>query len=183
MKRTLLIAAMAAFTLAQASFSHAAGADDEKKVLVQRVLPLFHIEDSAIMVVQRQGADAMRQANTALQGRLTAEKQDATMKSIAVDVQKYIDEATPIARANAIKLKAPTVAPMLMEHFSAEELRQLVAFLESPVKKKFEALLPEMQRTYGEKVAEASRGAIDPKIKTMTTEVATKMRAAVMVSQ
>ena len=51
------------------------------------------------------------------------------------------------------------------------------------MKKKFEALLPEMQRTYGEKGAEASRGAIDPKIKTMTTEVATKMRAAVMVSQ
>ncbi len=183
MKRTLLIAAMAAFTLAHASFSHAAGADDEKKALVQHVLPLFHIEDSPIMLVQRQGADAMRQANTALQGRLTHEKQEATMKSIAVDVQKYIDEATPIARANALKLKEPTVAPILMANFSAEELRQLVAFLDSPVKKKFEALLPTIEKTYGEKVADASRAAIDPKIKTLTTEVATKMRAAVMLSQ
>jgi hypothetical protein len=183
MKRTLLIAAMAAFTLAHAPFSHAAGADDEKKALVQHILPLFHIEDSAIMVVQRQGAEAMRQAQTALQGRLTAEKQEATMKAIAVDVQKYMDEATPIARTNALKLKEPTVAPMLMENFSAEELRQLVMFLESPVKKKFEALLPTIQKTYGDKVAEASRGAIDPKIDVMTRGVATKMRAAVMGSQ
>lgn len=183
MKRTLLIAAMAAFTIIHVPLSHAAGPDDEKKVLVQRVLPLFHIEDTAIIAVQRQGAEAMRQANTALQGRLTAEKQDATMKSISLDVQKYIDEATPIARANALKLKEPTVAPMLMENFSAEELRQLVVFLESPVKKKFEALLPTIQKTYGDKVAEASRGAIDPKIDAMTRSVGTKMRAAVMVSQ
>jgi hypothetical protein len=183
MKRTLLIAAMAAFTLAHAPLGHAAGADDEKKVLVQRVLPLFHIEDAPVITVQQQGAEALRQANTALQGRLTGEKQTATMKSIAVDVQKYIDEATPIARNNALKLKEPTVAPILMENFTAEELRQLVAFFESPVKKKFEALLPTIQKTYGEKVAEASRGAIDPKIKTMSNDVATKMRAAVMTSQ
>lgn len=183
MKRTLLIAAMAAFTLAHFPVAHAAGPDDEKKALVQRILPLFHIEESAIQMVQRPATNAMTQSNAALQGRLTAEKQAATMKSISVDVQKYIDEATPIARNAALQLKEPTIAPLLMQNFSAEELRQLLAFLESPVKKKFESLLPTFQKAFGEKVAESSRGAIDPKIQKLTQDVATKLRAATMVAQ
>lgn len=180
MKRTLLIAAMAVFTLTHVPFAQAVTPEEEKKALVQRVLPLWLIEESAITMVQRPATNALTQANAGLQGRLTAEKQAATMKSISEDVQKYVDAATPIAKSNAMRLKEPTLAPLLMQNFSAEELRQLIAFLESPVKKKFEALVPQFTKTYGEKVAESSRAAIDPLLATMSKEVGLKMRASTM---
>ena len=42
-----------------------------------------------------------------------------------------------------------TVAPLLAERFSEDELRQIIAILESPVKRKFEDMIPEMQKTLG----------------------------------
>ncbi len=160
--------------------SAAAQAADDKQKLVQRALALWHVEDTAVVMVQRPALDAMQQARIALQGRVSAQKQEATMKDIAVDVQKYVDEATPIVRANATRLKAPVIGPLLAQHFSEDELKQLIAFLESPVKKKFEQLVPQMERAYGEKLAAESRGAVDPKLQAMTQAVGLKLRAASM---
>src|SRR5436190_7891826 len=86
------------------SFAQQAMADEKEK-LVQKVLTLWHIEDEAVVMVQRPAADALQQSRIALQGRVTGAKQEATLKEIAVDVQKYIDEATPIVRDNALRVK------------------------------------------------------------------------------
>jgi hypothetical protein len=155
-------------------------AGTEKQKLVQHALSLWHVEETAIAMVQRPALDAMNQSRIALQGRVSAQKQEATLKDIATDVQKYVDEATPIVRDNATRLKAQVIGPLLEKNFSEEELRQLVAFLESPVKKKFEQLVPEMERAYGEKIAEQSRAQIDPKLQDMTKAVGLKLRAASM---
>ncbi|HJV62547.1 MAG TPA: DUF2059 domain-containing protein [Albitalea sp.] len=172
------------WTLALCTATGLAGAQqagaDKKQELVTRVLALWHVEDAAIMMVQRPAVDALQQARIALQGRVSGPKQEATLKDIATDVQKYIDEATPIARDNATRLKAPTLGPLLAQNFSEDELRQLIAILESPVKKKFEHLVPQLERSYGEKIAEQSRASIDPKLKTMTQAVGLKLRAATM---
>lgn len=169
---------IAASLLAGCALATHAQTSPEKQKLVDRVLNLWHVEDAAVVMIQRPAADAMQQANIALQGRVTAQKQQATMKEIAVDVQKYIDEATPIVRDNALRLKAPTIGPLLAQNFNDEELRQLIALLESPVKKKFEKLLPQFEKAYGEKIAAESRTAIDPKLQTMTKDVGLKLRSA-----
>jgi len=65
-----------------------------------------------------------------------------------------------------------------MQNFSDDELRQLIALLESPLKKKFEQLVPQFERAFGEKVAAESRAAIDPKLQAMTQAVGLKLRAA-----
>jgi hypothetical protein len=153
---------------------------DDKPKLVQRVIALWHLEDTAVVMVQRPAADAMQQARIALQGRVSAAKQEATLRDIATDLQKYIDEATPTVRDNAVRLKTPTLAPLLTQNFSDEELRQLIALLESPVKKKFESLVPQFERAFGERLATESRAAIDPKLQTMTQNVGLKLRAATM---
>ena len=102
------------------------------------------------------------------------------MRDIAADLQKYVDEATPIVRDNALRLKTPAVAPLLAQSFNDEELRQLIALLESPVKKKFEQMLPQFERAFGEKIAAESRTAIDPKLQAMTQSVGLKLRGATM---
>jgi hypothetical protein len=111
---------------------------------------------------------------------VSAAKQEATLKDITGDLQKYIDEATPIATENAKRVKAPTLTPLLMQNFNEDELRQLIGLLESPVKKKFEQLVPQFERAFGEKVAADSHTAIDPKLQEMTKAVGLKLRAASM---
>jgi len=174
MSKTLRHAVLA-IALVAAGAAHAA---DDKQQLVQRVLALWRLEDNAIAMVQRPALDALQQSRIALQGRVSAAKQEATLKEIAQDVQRYVDEATPIVRDNAARLKAPTVAPLLAEKFSDDELKQLIALLESPVKRKFEQLLPQFERAFGERLAAESRAAIDPKLQAMTREVGLKLRGA-----
>lgn len=167
--------------LAGTALAQSQGGDkpsEAKARLVERVLTLWHPEELAIVMVQRPAADALQQARIALQGRVSAEKRDATLKDMASDVQKYLDEATPVARENAKRAMATTVVPMLNQHFSEDELKQLITLLESPLKKKFEQLLPQMERALGEKVAQDSRAAIDPKLQAMTHAVGLKLRGA-----
>jgi hypothetical protein len=159
----------------------AAAVSPEKQKLIQRVLQLWHVEDVSVVMVQRPAANAMEQSRVALQARMVSQaKQDATLKDISKDVQKYVDEATPIARETALKLKEPVLAPLLAQNFSEEELRQVIALLESPVKKKFEQLVPQMEKAFGEQVAKAGAPAIDPKLKAMTESVGLKLRATAM---
>jgi hypothetical protein len=152
----------------------------EKQKLIDQVLALWPIEEVGIGMVQRPAVSAMEQARIALQGRVTADKQQAAMKAIGGDVQKYVDEATPIARDSALRLKKPVLAPLLAQNFSDEELRQLIVLLQSPVRKKFEQLVPQFEKAYGERIAADSHAQIDPKLKTLTESVGVKLRAAAM---
>jgi hypothetical protein len=155
-----------------------AQATDTRQALVDKLLTLWHVDDVAVVMVQRPAASAMEQARIALQGRVSAEKRDRTLKDISTDVQTYVDEATPLARQSAQRLLKPTLSPLLLQQFNDEELRQIIALLESPVKKKFEKLAPELERTLGEKVAQDSGPSINPKLQTMTQAVGLKLRAA-----
>lgn len=155
-----------------------AAANDKRQALVDKLLSLWRVEDVAVVMVQRPAASAMEQARIALQGRVSVEKRDRTLKDISSDVQTYVDQATPIARDSAQRLVRPTLSPLLLAQFSDEELGQIIALLESPVKKKFEKLVPELERALGEKVAEDSGAAINPKLQTMTQAVGLKLRAA-----
>lgn len=172
---TLVVTLCAASTLAKAQ---AGTGVDERQALAQRLLELWHVEEAALRMVQRPALDAMQQARIALQGRVSAQKQEAALKEIAGDVQKYFDETLPPVRDSALRLKPQVLAPLLVQSFSAEELRQLIALLESPVKKKFEKLVPQMERAFGEKVAEQNRATVDPKLQAMQQAVGLKLRTA-----
>ncbi|MCV2368115.1 DUF2059 domain-containing protein [Roseateles oligotrophus] len=180
MKTLYKITRLAALILSASLLCGAAQAQaaDARQALVDKLLTLWHVDDVAVVMVQRPAASAMEQARIALQGRVSAEKRDRTLKDISSDVQTYVDEATPLARQSAQRLLKPTLSPLLLQQFNDEELRQIIALLESPVKKKFEKLAPELERTLGEKVAEDSGAAINPKLQTMTQAVGLKLRAA-----
>lgn len=184
LRRTLSLSALAVTLSLSAIGAHAQAQGAEAKVseakarLIEHLLTVWHPEDVAIVMVQRPAADALQQARIALQGRVTPEKRDATIKDMATDVQKYIDEATPVVRDSAKRSLATSVVPMLQQNFSEDELKQLIVLMESPVKKKFESLLPQMERALGEKVAKESRAVIDPKLQALTQAVGLKLRGA-----
>ncbi|HZW23291.1 DUF2059 domain-containing protein, partial [Noviherbaspirillum sp.] len=123
--------------------------------------------------------DAVGQARAVIQGRVPTERRDAAMRDVAAEAKKFLDENSPVVRASAQKLVPTTVAPMLAEQFTEDELRQIIAILESPVKKKFEALVPDMQKALGEKVAADSRPTIDPKLNQFRERISARLRTAI----
>jgi len=181
-RRTLPSFALAAL-LACASLAHAQSApavDADKQKLIDQILTLWHPENTVVIAVQRPAAEAMEKSRIALQqARLPQPKVDAAMKDIATDVQKYVDTVTPLASSSAKKSLSTTVAPLLAQNFSVDELKQLLALLQSPVKSKFEKLIPQADQAVGRKVQDEAGPEINKNIQTMTQSVGTKLRIAV----
>ncbi|MDB5850277.1 MAG: hypothetical protein JWP29_4029, partial [Rhodoferax sp.] len=124
----------------------------------------------------------MQQVGPALQFRVAPEKREALGKDIQGDIKKYADETVPMLRERAVKLAPSIVGPLLEERFSEEELKQLVAFLESPVQKKLAQLNVDIQKGMSEKLVADTRGAIEPKYKAMEASVTQRVTQAISAS-
>jgi uncharacterized protein len=174
MKRLMITAALAFFaaaTLAQA---------ETKKDLVQKVLLLEQplIENISRSIVERPAAQLLQAAGQALQTQVPADKREAVGKSVQADVKKYVDEATPLLRERAIKLAPSTFGVALEEKFTEAELKQLIAWLESPVNKKFQQLGGEMQSNFVQKLAAEAAPLLDPKLQALQQKLRTTFSAA-----
>lgn len=169
--------------IAVTGFAHAAGAPQSvspaKQELIQRVLKLWHVEQVGEAMLETPVLEAVSQARAMLQGRATVERRDAAMKDISADAQKFLDDNKPAVRTQAQKHIPNTVAPILAEKFTEEELKQLIVFLESPVKKKFETLIPDMRKSLGEKLATETRPTIDPKLDDLRQRISSRIRTAI----
>lgn len=151
-----------------------------KLELAKRVAQLAHSDAIAMAMLQRPVADAMQQANAVLQGRVAAAKQEAALKDISAEAKKFLDENAPVVQKSADKFIPVTVVPLLAERFTEDELRQIISMLESPLKKKYEALLPEMEKALGQKVAGDVGPAIDPKLTDLKQRIGVRLRTAAM---
>lgn len=182
MFRSTLVTAVAAITMfvAGTAAAQTAQAPATKQELVQRVLQVWHVEDLGKAMLQARAAEAVGRASSLLEGRTTQEKREAAMKSIAADTKKFLEDTTPVVHDNAQKLVPVTVGSLLAERFNEEELRQLVAMLESPVKRKFEELVPEMQKSLGEKLAAESGPTVNAKLRELSERINDHLRVAVM---
>lgn len=187
----LAAAALAATFAAQAQTAPAAPAaaqaplpapDAEKQKIIDRILQVFHPENGVLQAVQRPALDAMQQSNIALQtAHVPPDRKEKTLKDISTDVQKYIDATTPVAVASAKKQTSPAVGPILAKNFTADELRQIDAMLESPLKARFEKLVPAMEDAVGKKVQAEIASQVNQNVKAMTEAVGTKLRVAATV--
>ena len=158
--------------------------DAEKQKVIDRILEVFHPEIGVLKAVQRPGLEAMQKSNIAMEtARVAPERREKALKDISTDVQKYLDTTTPIATASAKKYTNPSVGPILAKNFTLEELRQLAALLESPLKSRFEKLIPEMENAVGQKVQADIAPQVNQNVKVMTEAVGTKLRVAATVQQ
>ena len=162
--------------LALVSVAHAQSTP-AKKELVAKVLLLQRaaVEQTGQALVERPAAQLMQQAGVALQSRVAADKRDAVAKDIQSDVKKYIDEAGPVVRERALKLAPSTVGAVLEEKFSEEELKQLIAIMESPVNRKFLQLGGEMEKALVEKVVADTQALIQPKVKALEQSMSKRL--------
>lgn len=175
MFKPLLTAALMA-AAATVSMPALAQASATKKELVAKVLQLQQpgIEAMARGLAEQPAMQLMQQAGQALQ-RLPAERREAVAKDIEADLRKYAEEAVPLVRDRAMKAAPTTLGPLLEERLSEDELRQVIAMLESPVIKKFQGMAGDMQRVLTEKVVADSKADIEPKVRAVQASVAKRL--------
>lgn len=181
MRKTLLtVAWMAAAVITNPVWAQApAPASAGKKEQVSRILQLQQaaIEGMARGLAEQPAMQLMQQAGPAVQ-RLPAERREAVARDIEADLRKYAEESVPIVRDRAVKVAPGIIGPMLEERFTEDELRQVVAMLESPVIRKFQAMAVEMQKAMTEKIVAETKAEVEPKVRAMQLTVAKRLGLA-----
>ncbi len=176
--RLLVIAIVSlAACAAQAQTPAPAAASPAKKELVARILQLQQpgIEALATNLAQQPAGQVMQGAGVALRTRVPADKREALGTAIQADVKKYVDEAVPLARDRAVKLAHGTIGPILEEKLTEDELKQVIAILESQAFAKFNRLQPEMQNALTAKLVAETRPLIEPKIRALDATVSRRL--------
>ena len=96
-------------------------------------------------------------------------------REIEADLRKFFEETGPLVRDRAVKLGPGTIGPMLEDRFSEDELRQIVAMLESPLNRRFQQTFPEMQRALAEKLVAEMRGDIETRARALEQTVGKRL--------
>ena len=148
-----------------------------KKELANRIVKLQQagIENMARNLVEQPAAELMGNAANALPSRVAKDKQDAVAKEIQADVHKYLDVAVPLVQARALKLAPTTIGAVLEEKFTEDELKQVVAIIESPVYVKFQKMGQDMQQQLVEKLVADTRPTIEPKVRALELTIAKRL--------
>jgi len=175
---TALVAqAVSAMAQTTAPAAPAAPVSAAKKELVAKVLQLQQpgYEAIARSIVERPVVQLMQDAGRALQTQVPPEKREAAGKAIEADVKKFVDESVPILRDRAIKLAPSTFGTTLEEKFTEDELKQFIAWTESPVNRKLQQTLPEVQNGFAQKLAADGAPLLDPKLQALLQKVRTNL--------
>jgi hypothetical protein len=177
LKKTTVAIALAMvlpFAVAQAPSQPSSPA---KKELVARILKVQQpgIEAMARNLVEQPAFELLGNAANALPSRVAKDKQDAVAKDIQGDVQKYLAEAVPLVQGRAVKLAPGTIGTLLEEKFSEDELKQVVAIIESPIYSKFQRMGDDMQKVLVEKLVAETRATIEPKVRTLEQSLAKRL--------
>lgn len=165
----------AALALAMALAAGGAQAQT-KKELVAKLLQLQQtgIDNVGRMIASQTSQRVLQAAGQAIP-RLAADKRDAAAKDVQADVKKFYDDIEPLLRKRATDLAATTLPAMYEEKFSEDELKAVIAWLESPVSKKFQQMDGEVASTLAQKVVADTRTTIEPKLKSLEVVLAKRL--------
>lgn len=168
---------LAVLTVALAASSIAMAQD--KAALVKQLLEVQRpaIDGMARILVNDSVAPILQAGGEYLQTQVPPEKREALGKAAEAEVQKYVQDAFPIVRDKAVQLAPSTVGPLLEQNFNEDELRQLIAWLSSPLNKKFAELNPQLGSALTQKLVTDVRPTIDPKLQALNVSVAKALGA------
>jgi len=169
-KLALLTAALAGSSLAMAQ---------DKATLIKQFIDMQRpgVESLARGLVEQSSAPIAQAGSQYLQTQVPAEKREAAAKAADAELKKYFDEAYPLVRDKAVALAPDALGPILRDNFSEDELRQLLAWINSPLSKKYQELNPKMQTALTEKLVAETRSSIEPKMRTLDANVAKALGA------
>ncbi|MES2959758.1 MAG: DUF2059 domain-containing protein [Pseudomonadota bacterium] len=154
-----------------------------KKELAAKLLQVQQggIENVGRALAGQTSQRALQAAGQAL-SRVAADKREAVAKEVQAEVKKFYDEIEPILRKRATELGPATVGSVYEERFTEDELKTVIAWLESPVSKKFQQIDNELGNALAQKVVADTRPTIEPKLKVLEANLAKRLGVPVAPS-
>jgi uncharacterized protein len=181
---TALLAGAAVPSAAQVAAPPAAPAaalptSPAKKELVKKALQLQQpgIEGIGVAMANQAAGQLLQIVSPAI-GRLPEDKRKAVATELQAEVRKFQGEVAPILRASATKWAPSTLGTALEEKLTEDELKTLIAWLESPVSRKYQQLSGEAQQALTQKIVGETRAQIEPKLKALEQTMMAKLKAA-----
>jgi uncharacterized protein len=186
---SVVVVALAVATnpaFAQGAASPAAPAKKEaapvsaaKKELVKKALQLQQagIESVGTGMANQAAGQVMQLAGPGI-ARAPEEKRRALVADLQAEVRKFQGEVAPILRASATKWAPSTLGTTPEEKFSEAELKVLIAWLESPVSRKYQEVTPEAQQALAQKIVAETRAQVEPKLKALEQAMIAKINAS-----
>jgi len=166
-----------ALAIALAAGNALADPSPAKKALIDKIVALQQqalAESLANSIVQGPLPQLMQGGRAALQ-QVPAEKREATAKAMDAELKKFIDENVPYLKDKVSKAVPVTASALLDERFSEDELKQVVAWAESPVSQKFGMAGVEMQKAVAQKVMAEAGPTLDGRFKTLQANLAKQL--------
>lgn len=150
-----------------------------KKELVKKALQLQQAGiESVGVAMANQAAGQLLQIATPAITRLPEDKRQGVATELQAEVRKFQGEVTPILRASATKWAPSTLGTALEEKLTEDELKTLIAWLESPVSRKYQQLSGGAQQALTQKVVAETRPQVEPKLKALEQAMMAKLKAA-----
>lgn len=167
-----------------AATAASAPASSAKKELVQRVLKLQQsgIERLATAMTEEPAVLLVERASAVIATSVPRERQEAISKEIQTEVQKYLKDTVPQVRKSAQRLAPSTIGAVLDNKFSEDELRQIVAVMESPAYAKYQRLSGEMQQALQTKLVGDTRATVEPRVQALEKTLGERLRVATQAS-
>jgi uncharacterized protein len=160
----------------------AAGGGAQAQTKQELVAKLVQLQRAGIESVGRviAGQTSQRALQAAGQQilRLPADKREAAAQDAQAVVKQFYDDLEPMLRQRSIELAPVVLTPLYEKNFSEEELKQVIAWLESPVSKKFQQVDSETGNSLAQRVVAETRRAVEPKLQALEASLAKRLRAA-----
>ena len=160
--------------------AEATASSPAKKELVQRVLKLQQggIDRLATAMTEEPAVMLAGRASEAISAQVPKERQEAVAKEVQAEIQKYLKETVPQVRKSAQALAPMTIGAILEAKLTEDELRQVVALLESTAYAKYQQLSGEMQRALQAKLVSDTRSTVEPRVQALEKALGERLKAA-----
>ncbi|WP_158080936.1 DUF2059 domain-containing protein, partial [Pelomonas sp. KK5] len=177
MKKSLIAASL--FLAASGAFAQAASAPaitPSKLALINKVIALQQpgIENISKMLVQQMLTPLAQGVSQAL-AQQPADKREALAKGIQAEVNKFGEDSAAELKNRGQKLAGPTWTPILDERFTEDDLKQTIAWLESPTSKKLQQAAIEMSNGIGPKMFADAKPTLEPKYHALEASIAKQL--------
>lgn len=166
-----------ALALVMAAGAAVAEPSPAKKVLIDKIVALQQrglAENLAATIVQGPLPQLSQGVRAALQ-QVPADKREATVKAMDVELKKFVDENTAYMKDKIAKTVPNTASALLDERFNEDELKQVLAWAESPVSQKFGSSTVELQKAVAQKVMAEAGPTLEGRFKTLQASLAKQL--------
>ncbi|MFG6431228.1 DUF2059 domain-containing protein [Roseateles sp. LYH14W] len=166
-----------ALALVLAAGSAMAQPSPAKKALIDKIVALQQrglADNLAASIVQGPLPQLSQSVRAALQ-QVPADKREATVKAMDVELKKFVEENVSYLKDKISKAVPNTASALLDERFSEDELKQVLAWAESPVSQKFGLASIELQKAVAQKVMAEAGPTLEGRLKTLQATLAKQL--------